>query len=93
VSLHRCASWLLRNAAAALLAVTVSGLATGGGLALAGAHGASAAAWMATSVCGLGYAFFTVADSLRRRRAGVDLIALLALAGAVAVSELLAGAE
>jgi len=92
VSLHRCASWLLRNAAAALLAVTVSGLATGGGLALAGAHGASAAAWMATSVCGLGYAFFTVADSLRRRRAGVDLIALLALAGAVAVGELLAGA-
>jgi len=75
-----------------LLAVTTSGLAVGGGLALAGAHGTAADAWLATSVCGLGYAFFTVADSLRHRRAGVDLIALLALAGAVAVGELLAGA-
>jgi heavy metal translocating P-type ATPase len=88
----RAGLWLIRHAASALLAVTVSGLAAGGGLALAGTDGAATDAWLATSVCGLGYAFFTVADSLRRRRAGVDLIALLALAGAVAVGELLAGA-
>ncbi|MBO0830533.1 MAG: heavy metal translocating P-type ATPase [Actinobacteria bacterium] len=78
--------------AAGLLAVTVAGLTVGGGLFLAGAHSAAHRAWLATTVCGLGYAFFTVVDSLRRRRAGVDLIALLALAGAVAVGELLAGA-
>lgn len=84
--------WVIRHAAAGLLVVTVSGLAVGGGLALAGAHSAATAAWLATSICGLAYALYTVADSLVRRRAGVDLIALLALAGAVAVGELLAGA-
>jgi heavy metal translocating P-type ATPase len=84
--------WLAPHAAAGLLAVTACGLAVGGGLYLAGAHGAAADAWLAASTCGLGYAVFTVADSLRRRRAGVDLIALLALAGAIAVGELLAGA-
>ena len=88
----RAGLWLARHAAAGLLAVTVSGLAIGGGLYLAGAHGVAADAWLAVSTCGLGYAVFTVADSLRRRRAGVDLIALLALAGAIAVGELLAGA-
>jgi len=90
--LRQSGSWLVRNVAAALLAVTVAGLAVGGGLYLAGAHGAATAAWLATSICGLGYAVATVANSLRHRRGGVDLIALLALAGAVAVGEQLAGA-
>ena len=75
-----------------MLAVTVAGLAVGGGLRLAGDPAAGDTAWLAVSGCGLGYALWTVADSLRRRRAGVDLVALLALAGAVAVGELLAAA-
>jgi heavy metal translocating P-type ATPase len=91
-SARRAGSWLIGHSAGGLLVVTVSGLAVGGGLYLASMHGAATAAWLATSICGLGYALFTVADSLRHRRAGVDIIALLALAGAVAVGELLAGA-
>ena len=81
-----------RYAATAVLALTVTGLAVGGGLHLAGDPGAGDAAWLAVSASGLCYAGWAMADSLRRRRAGVDLIALLALAGAVAVGELLAAA-
>ena len=71
-----------------MLAASVGGLAAGGGLYLAGARGAADAAWLAVTVLGLGYALLTLIDSLRRRRAGVDVIALLALAGALAVGEL-----
>ena len=86
------AAWILRQVPAAVLAVTVAGLAVGGGLHLAGDPGAGDVAWLAVSACGLLYAAWAMADSLRRRRAGVDVIALLALAGAVAVGELLAAA-
>ena len=75
-----------------MLAASVGGLAAGGVLYLAGARGAADAAWLAVTVLGLGYALLTLIDSLRRRRAGVDVIALLALAGALAVGELAAGA-
>jgi heavy metal translocating P-type ATPase len=88
----RAVAWLAEHGAAVLLVLTVSGLAAGGGLYLAGEHDVADAAWLAVTAVGLAYAFWTLADSLRRRRAGVDLIALLALAGAVAVGELLAGA-
>ena len=59
---------------------------------LAGAGGVADAAWLAAAACGLGYALWSAADSIRRGRLGVDVIALLALAGAVAVRELLAAA-
>ncbi len=85
-------AWLGRHAAAGLLVVTVAGLTTGGALYLAGQAGAGDAVWLAVSACGLSYAIWAMADSLRKRRAGVDVIALLALAGAVAVGELLAAA-
>jgi hypothetical protein len=63
-----------------------------GGLAwLAGAGTVTDAAWLAAA-CGLGYALWSAADSIRRGRIGVDVIALLELAGAVAVRELLAAA-
>jgi heavy metal translocating P-type ATPase len=80
------------NIAAGLLIWTVGGLAAGGGLYLAGGRGGADIAWLAVTATGLGYAAWTLADAVRKRRAGVDLIALLALAGAVAVGELLAGA-
>ncbi len=75
-----------------LLALTVAGLALGGALHLAGQAATGDTSWLAVSVCGLAYAFWTVIGSFRRRRIGVDIIALLALAGAIAVGELLAGA-
>ena len=90
--IRRTRVWLGRRTALLLLAVTVSGLAAGGLARLAGAGAAGNAAWLATAACGLGYAFWAAADSILRGRVGVDVIALLALAGAVAVRELLAAA-
>ncbi len=89
---HRMAGWMDRNGAAALLAVTLAGLAAGGGLHLSGDGSAGDAAWLAVGVCGLAFAVWAMADSLRHRRVGVDVIALLALAGAILVGELLAAA-
>ena len=85
-------AWLRRRSALVLLAATASGLAVGGLAWLAGAGAVSDVAWLATAACGLGYALWSAADSLRRGRVGVDVIALLALAGAMAVRELLAAA-
>ena len=59
---------------------------------LAGAGGVADAAWLAVAACGLGYSLRFTVGSLRRGRVGVDVIALLALAGAVAVREYLAAA-
>ncbi len=85
-------AWLARYQAALLLAVIVTDLAVGGVLHGAGSAAAGDAAWLAASACGLAYAVWTMVDSLRRQRIGVDLLAVLALAGAIAVGELLAAA-
>ena len=85
-------AWLIRRSATLLLLITISGLAVGGLARLAGAGGAADMAWLAAAVCGLAYALWSAADSLRRGRLGVDVIALLALGGAIAVRELLAAA-
>ena len=89
---RRTWAWLRRRSALALLVVTLSGLAVGGLARLAGADAIADAAWLVSAACGLGYAVWSAAESLRRGRLGVDVIALLALAGAVAVGELLAAA-
>ena len=89
---RRVWAWLRRRSAWALLVVTLSGLVAGGLARLAGADTIADAAWLASAACGLGYATWSAVDSLRRGRLGVDIIALLALAGAVAVGELLAAA-
>jgi heavy metal translocating P-type ATPase len=89
---QRIWAWLRRRSALALLVVTVSGLVAGGLARLCGAGTMQDAAWLASAACGLGYAVWSAVDGLRRRRLGVDIIALLALAGAVAVGELLAAA-
>ncbi|HXJ24726.1 MAG TPA: heavy metal translocating P-type ATPase, partial [Streptosporangiaceae bacterium] len=86
------AGWLGRRSAVLLLAVTAAGLALGGLDLLAGASRAADACWLVSAGFGLAYALWSAADSLRRGRLGVDVIALLALAGAVAVGELLAAA-
>jgi heavy metal translocating P-type ATPase len=75
-----------------LAAVTLAGLMAGGGAALAGAGGAARAAWALTTAAMLLPLSLGVARSLLRREVGVDLIALLAMAGALAIGEYLAGA-
>ena len=85
-------AWLVRRSAPLLLAVTTAGMIGGGAAWLAGADGAADAAWLATAACGLGYALWVAVASLAHGRVSVDVIALLALAGAIAVDELLAAA-
>ena len=84
--------WLGRRSAVLLLAVTAAGLAVGGLALLAGAGRAADLCWLVSAGFGLAYAVWSAVDSVRRGRLGVDLIALLALAGAVAVGELPAAA-
>ena len=85
-------AWLGGQVPLILLAVTLTTLAAGGILQLAGAAEAGDAAWLAAGACGAAYALWAMVDALRRGRAGVDAIALLALLGAMAVGELLAAA-
>ena len=92
VLIRKTRAWLGRRSALLLLIVTAAGLAAGGLARLAGAGAVADAAWLAAAGCGLGYALWSAADSIGRGRLGVDLIASLALAGAVAVQELLAAA-
>ena len=89
---RRSWAWLRGRPALALLVATLTGLAAGGLARLAGAGTVSDAVWLASAASGLGYAMWSAAGSLRRGRLGVDVIALLAVAGAVAVGELLAAA-
>ena len=85
-------AWLVRRSAPLLLAVTAAGMIAGGAAWLAGARGAADAAWLATAACGLGYALWAAVASIAHGRVSVDVIALLALAGAIAVHELPAAA-
>ena len=85
-------AWLVQRSAPLLLAVTTAGLAAGGAAWLAGASRAADAAWLASAACGLAYAIWAAVASVARGRLSVDVIALLALAGAIAVDELLAAA-
>jgi heavy metal translocating P-type ATPase len=75
-----------------VLALTAAGLAVGGLARLTGHGGIADAAWLAAAGVGLCYAVGSTVDSLRRGNVGVDVVALLALAGAVGVRELLAAA-
>ena len=84
--------WLSRHSAAVVLVLTASGLAAGLLLHAAGAGDAGNAMWAAAGGCGAAYALWAMADALRHHRVGVDVIALLALTGALAVGELLAAA-
>ena len=84
--------WLARRSAPLLLVVTTAGLTAGGVAWLAGADGAADAAWLSSAACGLAYASWVAVASIAHGRLSVDVIALLALAGAIAVDELLAAA-
>jgi heavy metal translocating P-type ATPase len=75
-----------------LLAVTAAALAAGGVCRLVGAPGLADLCWGLGTVVAVVPAVGWVLDALRRGRAGVDLIAVLALGGTLAVHEYLAGA-
>ena len=75
-----------------VLAATVVGIATGGILALIDAGDAAHTAFAVTTVLGILPLAWSTIKSLRHGQTGVDLIALLAMAGALAFGEYEAGA-
>lgn len=84
--------WLVRNRVLALF-VSSTVLLLGGVLAwLPGRESVAAPLWVSATLLGLGFSVASVVDAARRRQPTVDVIALLALAGALAVDEVFAGA-
>jgi heavy metal translocating P-type ATPase len=69
-----------------------AGLAAGGALHFAGLAVAADGAWAATTAAALLATGASVIRDLARRRIGVDVVAVLALAGSLIVGQLLAGA-
>src|SRR5216684_431987 len=92
VRIRAARQWLEQHFALVLLVAATSGLIAGAALHLAGIGGAGDTAWLAAGLLGALYALWAIADSIRGGRLGVDVIALLALAGAVVVREYLAAA-
>ncbi len=80
------------RAETALLVVGVVALAVGAGLWLTGATDAANVVWAAATVLGIVPGVYWVGQAARQRRVGVDLIAVIAQVGTLAVSEYLAGA-
>lgn len=84
--------WSSTRFAWVAFALTVLGLLTGGAAWLAGFHRAADLLWQATIVLVLLPLALDIIASLRRGEMGVDAIALLAMAGALAFGQNLAGA-
>ncbi len=85
-------SWLRRNGALAALGLSVVGLGLGAVLHLVGAGNTGDGVWIAVAVCGALFSLVSTIGSLWHHRLGVDVIALLAVCGALAVGEDLAAA-
>jgi len=84
--------WLVRNRVSALF-VSSTVLLLGGVVAwLPGAESVATPLWTAATLLGLSFSAVTMVDAVRRRQPTVDVIAVLALAGAIAVGEAFAGA-
>jgi heavy metal translocating P-type ATPase len=81
-----------RYLALGLLLLTGLGLVAGGALHLSGAADAGQIAWAVAGVVGAVYAAASMFETLWRGRLGVDVIALLAIVGALVVGEHLAAA-
>ena len=85
--------WMASRPATLLpLAFTVCGLVGGGLLHWAGLGAGGNLVWIIAAGCGIALSLYSMVESLLVGRLGVDVIALLALVGAVAVGEYLAGA-
>ena len=74
------------------LGAAVAGLTAGGAVRLIGAIAPANALWALTAAAALVPSLITVGRDLLRRRAGVDIVAVLALLGTLIVGEYLAGA-
>ena len=75
-----------------VLIAVVTGLLVGIVIRLSGQSAMADVVWVAVGVVGAAYASWEVISSLRHRRIGVDIIALLALVGAMLVGQYLASA-
>ncbi len=75
-----------------LLPVSIAGLVIGAVIVLAGSSAAGDSVWMALTVVVALRLTVEILDALRHGRVGVDLIAVVAMAGAVRLGESLAGA-
>jgi ATPase, P-type (transporting), HAD superfamily, subfamily IC/heavy metal translocating P-type ATPase len=84
--------WVRDHRDALFFAVTVGLLAAGGGAFFLVDRSVATGAWVAATLLGLVYSTVTIAAAVRRRKPSVDIIAWLALAGALLVDEAFAGA-
>ncbi|GAA1805069.1 heavy metal translocating P-type ATPase [Luedemannella flava] len=75
-----------------LFAVSTLLLLAGVAAAAAGARSVAVGLWVSATLLGMAYSTVTLVDAVRHRRPSVDVIAWLALVGALAVGEPLAGA-
>ncbi|MFO1432988.1 MAG: heavy metal translocating P-type ATPase [Candidatus Competibacteraceae bacterium] len=75
-----------------LLILAALGLAVGGGAWLVGAIDVAEATWLATIVLVLCSLLVAIVQDLRQGKTGVDIVAVLAMAGAILLREYLAGA-
>jgi heavy metal translocating P-type ATPase len=82
----------LEGSPAAILLIVLAAVVSGAVLWLAGAHPAADVAWAAAVVLALIPLGISVARDLLHRETGVDLIALLAMAGSLILGQYLAGA-
>ena len=85
-------NWLGENRERALFAVSTGLLVSGGVAWLLDAPAAASALWILGTVLGLVFAIGWMVASIRRGQLSVDVIAVLALAGALVVKEPFAGA-
>ncbi|HSD77493.1 MAG TPA: heavy metal translocating P-type ATPase [Solirubrobacteraceae bacterium] len=85
-------SWWPGGRDAAIALGELAAIAGGGVLHVAGAQTAAHAVWALAIALALGPLTWEIAKSLRHGDVGVDVIALLAMAGALALGEYLAGA-
>ncbi len=85
-------AWLRERRDSLLFSVTLGLLAAGVVAQLAGGRAWATGLWVAATLVGLLYSTWTVVAALRRRQPSVDVIAWLALLGALLVNEAFAGA-
>jgi heavy metal translocating P-type ATPase len=83
---------LERDLSRVWLATSIVGILTGGVLWVLDLHDAANVAWTATTVVALVSLLRDVVEGLMRRQPGVDVIALLAMGGSLALEQYLAGA-
>lgn len=84
---HRAPGWN-----EVLVAATLGAIVAGGGAWLAGWNGVADVLWAATTAAGLAPITVSIVRDVIRRKAGVDVIALLAMAAALALGEYFPGA-